>query len=87
MKQASNCFISDGQTIDEDTTEHAEDLPCDSEHVRSFLQAASDGNLTQIQFVLDQDDLDVNVKDSNGTTALHLAALEGHLPVVEYLVI
>ncbi|XP_056628432.1 cyclin-dependent kinase 4 inhibitor C [Triplophysa dalaica] len=47
--------------------------------------AARDGFLDTLQ-VLVQNGADVNLLDNDGNVPLHLAAREGHLDVVEYLV-
>jgi ankyrin repeat protein len=49
-----------------------------------LLSYASKGNVTAIKELLDQNAV-VNASDYDGRTALHLAASEGHVPVVELL--
>lgn len=49
-----------------------------------LLSYASKGNVTAIKELLDGSAI-VNVSDYDGRTALHLAASEGHVPVVELL--
>ena len=48
-----------------------------------FINAASKGNLSQIKEILDK--VDVNTCDYDNRTALHLAAAEGHIDVVIFL--
>ena len=47
---------------------------------------SSEGNLEKIRQFIDATTLNINVGDYDGRTALHLAAEEGHLEVVKYLV-
>ena len=57
------------------------------QQVAALLKAAAEGDLTQVRNTLETSStLDVNSEDYSGATALHAAALEGHLDVVEYLV-
>jgi hypothetical protein len=49
-----------------------------------LVNAAREGNLSAAAFLLDQG-LNVNERDARGYTALHAAAYEGHLEVVELL--
>ena len=50
-----------------------------------WFQAAEKGNLALIQQATN-DKIDVNCKDSEGRTAVYLAAWKGHLQLVEYLI-
>jgi ankyrin repeat protein len=80
-------FLQDGETNeDEQTTEETEVVEQDEEQIKSPLEASRQGDLTQVQLILENSGLDVDAQDSNGTTALHVAALEGDLQVVKYLV-
>ena len=47
--------------------------------------AAQKGHLSVVEYLVSQK-ADINAKDTNGCTPLHLAAQKGHLSVVEYLV-
>jgi Ankyrin repeats (3 copies) len=49
-----------------------------------LFQAATDGDLDQVIACFPT--LDVNTSDSNGQTALHKAANNGHMKIVTYLV-
>jgi len=48
-------------------------------------EAARWGHLEVIQFLISKG-ADPNLKTTEGTSLLHLAAMNGHAPVVEYLV-
>ena len=48
-----------------------------------FINAASKGNLAQLKEILDK--VDINACDYDNRTALHLAAAEGHIDVVIFL--
>ncbi|CAF0725360.1 unnamed protein product [Brachionus calyciflorus] len=50
----------------------------------SFLRAARAGNLDKVLEYL-KENIDINVSNSNGLNALHLASKEGHVHVVEEL--
>ena len=52
-----------------------------------FFKAASDGDLGSVRgYLLDKDDeLDPNSRDVDDQTALHLAAMNGHLEAVRLL--
>ena len=47
-------------------------------HVPNSKVDTTDGNEQETEF-------DLNATDNNGHTALHLACLNGHFPVVDYL--
>ena len=53
-----------------------------------YLECARSGELNDLKEAMkDADDkFDVNLKDPRGNTALHFAATNGHLEVVEYLI-
>ena len=56
--------------------------------------AAKQGKLTILKYLIEEKGIDINKqaeKDDNyiiykGVTALHIACLNGHLPIVEYLI-
>lgn len=50
----------------------------------SFLRAARSGNLDKVLEYL-KGSIDINTCNANGLNALHLAAKEGHVPVVSEL--
>lgn len=50
-----------------------------------LLRAAFNGNTEELQRLVSEDGLEVSVVDKEGTNALHLAALKGHLPAVKWL--
>ena len=49
-----------------------------------FFEATEKGDIKKVTFFLEAD-IDLNLKDKNGNTALHLASGEGHLKVVKLL--
>ena len=51
-----------------------------------WFRAAKKGDLALIQQGINDNKIDVNCRDSGGSTAVCLAAWEGHLPLVEYLI-
>lgn len=56
-------------------------------NIEGLLGAALIGNLNAVKFMIESQRLDVNLHDLNGLTALHNAALKGHLSIVEYLLL
>ena len=53
-----------------------------------FLEACESGNLDDVKSTLEKlknEGNDVNVRDADGNSGLHLGAKKGHLPVVEFL--
>ena len=53
----------------------------------TFLKAAQTGNIESVKILLQQFGRDIlKCKDEDGYTALHRAAYNGHLEVVEYLI-
>jgi ankyrin repeat protein len=58
---------------------------CDSQIASEVCEAAAVGDLKTLMR-LDSTGVDLNIGDYDGRTALHLAACEGNLAVVEYLV-
>ena len=50
-----------------------------------FITAASEGDLEEVQALLEYGNVDVNIGDYDKRTALHLAAGEGRPAMVEYL--
>ena len=51
-----------------------------------FLSAASNGNEVVLRFLFNEMGARINVANSNGNTALHLAALGGDLKIVRFLI-
>ena len=51
-----------------------------------WFRAAKEGDLVLIQQGINDNKIDVNSRDSGGSTALYWAALQGHLQLVEYLI-
>lgn len=39
-----------------------------------------------VKFLLEHSSIDVNIPDSEGRTALHVAAWQGHAEMVKYLI-
>jgi adenylate kinase len=51
----------------------------------NFITAASEGDVAEVKMLLRMGDIDINQCDYDKRTALHLAAGEGHIDVVQYL--
>jgi len=49
-------------------------------------EAALNGDLEEVKFILNNNNLDIDLKDSYGATALYYAAMSGHIDIVQYLV-
>lgn len=49
------------------------------------FSAAKSGNVDLLRFYIEEQDFDVNLFDSEGSTLLHCAAFKGHLEIIEYL--
>ena len=56
------------------------------EHDEHLLMAAYAGNSSDTKYLVTRGGADVDVKDRDGQTPLILAALRGHVKVVEFLV-
>jgi len=52
---------------------------------KNFFDAVKNGDLKSVHDRLIKEDIDVNVQDEFGYTALHIAALYGHKDLVEML--
>eukprot|EP00026_Physarum_polycephalum_P012771 Phypoly_transcript_13101.p1 GENE.Phypoly_transcript_13101~~Phypoly_transcript_13101.p1 ORF type:complete len:144 (+),score=12.82 Phypoly_transcript_13101:126-557(+) len=50
-----------------------------------LLNAAYEGRLEDVRYMLEVGRLDVNLADDKGRTALHLAACKNHVALAEYL--
>lgn len=57
----------------------------DMEALDLFRQCKK-GNLEEVRYLVEQRDIDVNIRDNWDSTPLYYACLCGHLPVVEYLI-
>ncbi len=56
------------------------------EKAQALRDAAKSGNLPQVEALLkDQTSFDLNFQDKYGYTALHMAAMFGHAPIVRVL--
>ena len=53
--------------------------------IAQFIKAAADGDIDEVEMLLASGDLDVNEGDYDKRTALHLAAGNGHLDIVQLL--
>ena len=53
--------------------------------IANFITAASEGDTEEVQAFLNYGGFDVNVRDYDHRTALHLAAAEGHYDIVQLL--
>ena len=62
---------------------HENILENENTKLQKLISAASEGNLEYIKKL--KDSIDFNKADYDGRTALHLAAAEGHINIVEYL--
>jgi hypothetical protein len=59
--------------------------PGSANQLTNLIRAAADGDLNEVQMLLTMAGLNVNEGDYDGRTALHLAAGEGHLEIIELL--
>ncbi|GJW85423.1 integrin-linked protein kinase 1-like protein [Tanacetum coccineum] len=60
-------------------------LPGNLDSTMQLLFVACKGDVAGVKEVLDEDGVDVNSIDLDGRTALHIAASEGHVEVVKFL--
>jgi len=54
-------------------------------HSYSFFQVCKDSDLDIVKAVAERTQVDMEARDRDGDTPLHLAARGGHLPVAQYL--
>eukprot|EP00252_Welwitschia_mirabilis_P007630 TRINITY_DN1920_c0_g1_i1.p1 TRINITY_DN1920_c0_g1~~TRINITY_DN1920_c0_g1_i1.p1 ORF type:complete len:170 (-),score=46.12 TRINITY_DN1920_c0_g1_i1:247-756(-) len=56
-----------------------------SEHVEEFVDAARHGDIDDVKELISINGI-LNAQDSEGRTALHMAAANGHLDVIRFLI-
>ena len=54
-------------------------------HDESFAKVCKDGHLDIVRAMVERTQVDLEARDDSDRTPLHIAALKGHLPVVQYL--
>ena len=48
--------------------------------------ASKNGLLSIVQYLIEKQNIDINIKGNNERTPLHCACEEGHIPIAEYLI-
>ena len=51
-----------------------------------IFKASKNGQLTSIQWLIEQENINKNKRDSEFNTPIHIASMSGHLPIVEYFI-
>ena len=51
-----------------------------------IFTAAKEGKLTSVQYIIEHEGIDKNLKDKYGETPLHIACRYGYIEIVEYLI-
>ena len=57
-----------------------------SKNSKRLLHAARHGNLEEVRQLIQENDVDINCKDSYGNNPLKLACFKGHFEVVKTLI-
>ena len=77
---------NDMENDDANVESASEAIPMSTDDVL-LLQAATQGNMEEVRFLIAEREANVNCCDvDDGKTPLHLAACEDHLEVIQYLV-
>ena len=58
----------------------------EEENKEDIFEACEKGKLASVQWLIEKQNVDKDIKDREEKTPLHYACLEGHLPIVEYLI-
>ncbi|RKP17632.1 ankyrin [Rozella allomycis CSF55] len=61
-------------------------LDYSTEDSLNIFEASQKGNLLAVKYWIEEQGCDINVKDQYEATALHWAAINGHLDVIQYLI-
>ena len=60
------------------------EMPIDIE--TNILEASKQGKLSSVQYLIEHENVDPEIKSNSGNTPLHYTSQEGHLHIVKYLI-
>ena len=80
------CYFGDLQIVEYLISKGADLYAKDNDENIVIHYSSIGGHLPIVQYLIEKQNVDINIKGWNGKTPLHLACLEGHHNIAEYLI-